>query len=128
MCSLIVNQSKNKYVFYFHLNSLYYSHYLCATVQTYTITIITITACPTIIRYSAHNLVVSINFYSLELNAVSITSLMIAMFSPFIVQHIQSNELSRNGRFAFSAFREVFYDRLYILTCCQACLSLMLIV
>ena len=39
---------------------------------------------------------------------------MIALFSPFIVQHIQSNECSRNGRFAFSTSREVFCDRLYI--------------
>ena len=39
---------------------------------------------------------------------------MIALFSSFMVQHIQSNERSRNGRFAFSASTENFCKRLYI--------------
>ena len=56
----------NKYVFYFHLNYLYYSHGLCVTVQTYTTISITIAACPTIIRYVAYNLFVIDNFYSLD--------------------------------------------------------------
>ena len=44
----------------------YYSQNLCATIQTYTTITITITACPTLIRYSAYNLIVSDNFYSLD--------------------------------------------------------------
>ena len=39
---------------------------------------------------------------------------MIALFSPFIVQHLQSNERSRDERFVFLAFREAFCDHLYI--------------
>ena len=38
----------------------------------------------------------------------------IALFSPFIVQQIWSNERSRNGWLSFSALREFLCDRLYI--------------
>ena len=101
-----------------------------------------LTACPTIIRYSAYNLFVSVNFiffFWLDspnlrirnlsyLNAVSITSpLMIVLFSPFIFQHIQSNERSRNGRFAFWASGEVFCERLYIRVVMHVFLSCLLL-
>ena len=39
---------------------------------------------------------------------------LIAQFSPFIVQHIESNERSRDGKFLFSPSREDFCDRLYM--------------
>ena len=54
---------------------------------------------------------------------------MIAVLSSFIVQHIQSNERFRNGRFEFSASREVFCEY-YILSCMSlfSCLLLLVLV
>ena len=67
MSSIIANHSKSKYVFlikFFITRTTISGIY--ATVQTYTTKIITITARPTIIHYSAYNLLVSDNFYSLD--------------------------------------------------------------
>ena len=75
----------------------------------------------TIRYYSAHNLFVSSNLYSLDLlqhatetqDWLITTHSSIALSCIFIVQNISSNERSWNGRFLFSPSRQVYCDRLY---------------
>ena len=65
----------------------------------------------------------SIDLYSEELQPMTATShkadwitndSCFALPCPFIIQHEQSNELSWSRRFAFSPFRELYRDHLYI--------------
>ena len=97
-------------------------HYLCDTVQTSNdnYSLFSLQPLRRFSQPSKHKHTTCFNSVLAQLH------LLIALFSPFIVLHIYSNEHSRNGRFTFSASRELFRDRVY--ACCHACLSLMLIV
>ena len=77
----------------------------------------------TIIRYSAHNLD-SLFTRNRNTRLIDYNSLSSAMCCPFIVQQDQSNKRSWTGRFAYSASRELYFERLHSHTC----LSVMLIV
>ena len=80
--------------------------------------IITIILFDTIICYCAH---IRNYFVRTSHATCHMTDSLIALPSPFIVQHIQSNELSWNGRFLFSASNEVYRD---LLLCAFAYMSL----